>query len=430
MVLGPDVVSGIIMEMFPTEIAYGIIIVGFGIFFLYFFGTEEWKGFSDLEKIIYSIITGWLLWFIVIYPILIGYETLKLFFSYTDYTDIFNKTIGNFNVFAGLIFTYFFIGRLLSDTALFKNEMFVKITSYLISIIIIILYPLFIFLAVSFQSTSYGYFAQELVNRTSRIMILLAGLLIIFLKINSIKSVTFLDELKKELSLKFNSIKYIFEKLNSIRNITIILILFILGSYYTGFLFFNPSVDDEKNFKVTKLEIPILWNEKNSYGNLSGSLVIENQVEVSFGWIKWVYIPQNFTIEEAYNTENKSKKYELSGNRVVSRGNEKANITIKGTQEINVDKNLYNFTIEYFNDTQIWNLSFINPYQYQIEIKELVIVNPKKLKLIKWNTNEYVSIKGAILNYEINKSFSKLTSGITIPPDNSKKTISLYFTTE
>ena len=244
------------------------------------------------------------------------------------------------------------------------------------------------------------------------------------------KAVTFLDELKKELSLKFNSIKYIFEKLNSIRNITIILILFILGSYYTGFLFFNPSVDDEKNFKVTKLEIPILWNEKNSYGNLSGSLVIENQVEVSFGWIKWVYIPQNFTIEEAYNTENKSKKYELSGNRVVSRGNEKANITIKGTQEINVDKNLYNFTIEYFNDTQIWNLSFINPYQYQIEIKELVIVNPKKLKLIKWNTNEYVSIKGAILNYEINKSFSKLTSGITIPPDNSKKTISLYFTTE
>ena len=428
MVLGPDVVSGIIMEMFPTEIAYGIIIVGFGIFFLYFFGTEEWKAFSDLEKIIYSIITGWLLWFIVIYPILIGYGTLKLYFT-TNYTDIFNKAIDNFNVSAGLIFIYFFMGRLLSDTPLFKNKKFVKLTSYLILFTIIIFYTLLIFIAFSFKFTPYLDFAQELELRTFTIIILFINLLIIFLKVNGIKPVTFLDELIKELSLKFNSKKHIFKKLNSIRNISIILILFILGSYLTGYMFFNPSVAD-KNFKIRHLEIQYLPIENNSYGNLSGSLFIENQVEVNFGWIKWVYIPQNFTIEEAYNTENKSKKYELSGNGVVIRGNGKANITIEGYQKINVSNNFYNFTIEDLNDTQIWNISFINPYQYDIKINELVIRNPRDLKLIKWTNNDYVYLDYTNFNDEINKSFSQLTSRITIPPDNSKKTISLYFTRE
>ena len=95
MVLGSDVVNDIIMDIFPTEIAFGIVIVGFGIFFLYFFGTDEWKGFSDLEKIIYSIITGWLLWFFVIYPISMGYETFNLLFKDTNEINIFIKTIEN-----------------------------------------------------------------------------------------------------------------------------------------------------------------------------------------------------------------------------------------------------------------------------------------------------------------------------------------------
>ncbi|MCK4798364.1 MAG: hypothetical protein KAT05_13370, partial [Spirochaetes bacterium] len=412
MVLGSDVVSGIIREIFPTEIAYGIIIVGFGIFFLYFFGTDEWGDFSDLEKIIYSIITGWLLWFIVIYPISMGYETLKLYFTYTNYTDISDKTIGNFNVFASLIFMYFFIGRLLSDTPLFKNKDFIKLTHYLILFIIIILYTSQIFIFFSFQPTQYGFFAQELENRTLIIIILLANLWIIFLKVNGnlkFDSMTFFDEIKNKLCLKFNSNKHIFEKLNSIRNISIILILFVLGSYLTGYMFFNPSVAD-KNFEIKKLEIRILPIDKNFDEELPGSLFIENQVEVSFGWVKWVYIPQYFTINKAYNTDNESKKYKISGNGVVIRGNETENITIEGYQKINVSNNFYNFTIEDLNDTQIWNISFINPYQYDIKIKELVIRNPKDLKLIEWTNNDYVYLDWTNFNENINKSPSELTS--------------------
>lgn len=429
MVFGSDIVNGIINEIFPKEITYGIIIVGFGIFFLYFFGTKEWEGFSDLEKIIFSIITGWLIWFIIIYPISMGFETLKLFFSYTDYTDIFNKTIGNFYFFAGLIFSYFFIGRLLSDDPLFKSIFFVKFTSFLILFIIIILYPLLIFLYFSFKATPYGFFAEELGKRIFIIISLLAILWIIFLKVNgNLKFGSYFDELKNDFYLKFNSVKYIvkkFKPINRLIFIIVIIVIFILGSYLVGYFFFNPSTID-KHFEITKLEISYLPIEKNSYGNLSGSLLIQKQVEVSFGWVKWVFIPQNFTIKEAYNTKNQSKKYDLSGNGVVIRGNGKENITIMGTQEINVDKNFSDFTIEEFNDTQIWNISFINPYQYDIKIKELIIRNPADLKLIKWTNNDYIYLDWANFNENINTSF-ELSSGITIPPGDSKKTISLIF---
>jgi len=80
--------NDIIINLFPREIAHWIILLGFVIFFLCFFGTTEYKRLSEFEKIIFSIFTGWVIWYLLIFPISIGIETLRFQFTYTNESNI------------------------------------------------------------------------------------------------------------------------------------------------------------------------------------------------------------------------------------------------------------------------------------------------------------------------------------------------------
>ncbi len=434
----PELISSIIMNIFPAEIAYGIIIMGFLIFFLYFYGTEEWKSFSDLEKIIFSIATGWLLWFILILPISMGIETLKLFFTYTTDVNIYNKSINNFYGFSIYIFIYFLVWRLNSNTPLFCNKEFVNATTNLIKISIVILYPLLIFFYFSFYSSKYIIFIQYSVERIEAVMLLLLSLYFIFLKIHGNLKFNlenkYLTELENHLSLKLNSINTSLKNLLTTKHlliiITVLILIFSFIGYIIGYIFYNSSVDNEEMTKV-RLEIPILPLDKSSYGNLSGSLYYDDQFELKFGLIKWVYIPRDFTITEAYNKDDPSKKYNFSGNFVVLSGDNKVNVTLIGNQEINVDKNFYNLEKEYINHTQIWNISF-NRMEYEIYINEIIIKSPENLKLID-SKKHGLSFDKERLDENLNKSMRDFTiNKVEIPKlrynDGINITkISLYF---
>ena len=413
MVLGSDVVNDIIMDIFPTEIAFGIVIVGFGIFFLYFFGTDEWKGFSDLEKIIYSIITGWLLWFLVIYPISMSYETFHLLFTYTTDFDIFNKTIGNFKIYAIIIFACFFAVRLLSDTALSKYTGFINNTTKIILITIPIFSYLLILLLVSFYFTSFKYPIESSINRILGTILSFINLYFIFLKVNG------------NLNLEFPLKKYLVEKFHSNKKIIMIFVgifvLFIVIACFVGYLFYDPHVVD-KNFEITRLEIPVVQINNNSNVNLSGSLFIENQVEVSFGLVKWVYIPRNFTILEAYNTDNNSIKYSFSENEVTIKGNGKLNITLNGTKETKVNINLYNITEENLNeDFQRFFISFNNPYKYKIFIKQIylnnTLINHSKMTFLHLREKDSIETSNFI---DPDTPESRINLNISLQPKNTE----------
>ena len=105
---------------------------------------------------------------------------------------------------------------------------------------------------------------------------------------------------------------------------------------------------------------------------------------------------------------------------------------LRGTHELYINKEFYNFTKQnHLNNTQVWNISFKNPYPYKIEVHRLMIGNPDRLKLIKW-TNNGIYMNDGRLNDEVNKSSNELITSIsispTLPTDFIKNpTISLYF---
>ena len=413
MVLGSDVVNDIIMDIFPTEIAFGIVIVGFGIFFLYFFGTDEWKGFSDLEKIIYSIITGWLLWFFVIYPISMGYETFNLLFKDTNDIDIFIKTIGNFKFYAFVIFVCFFVGRICSDSPLSKKKEFVNLTSRIIITTIPILFSLLILLLVSFYFTSFKYPIESLINRFLATIYLFIILYFIFSKVSG------------NLNLEFPLKKYLVENVDSnkkiIRLLVGLFVLFIVIACFVGYFFYDPQVVDKK-FEITRLEIPVVQINNNSNVNLSGSLFIENEIEVNFGLVKWVYIPRNFTILEAYNTDNNSIKYSFSENEVIIKGNGKLNITLNGTKETKVNINLYNITEENLNeDFQRFFISFNNPYKYNIFIKQIylnnTLINHSKMTFLHLREKDIIETSNFI---DPDTPESRINLNISLQPKNTE----------
>jgi hypothetical protein len=316
----PEFINSIIMAIFPTEIAYGIIILGFGIFFLHFYGTEEWKNFSDLEKIIFSIVTGWLLWFLVIFPISMGIETLNLFFTYTTDFNIHKKSIDNFYVYSAGVFIYFFIWRLYSDTALFKNGVFVSKTTNLIKYLIYLMFPPLSFIFASFYSSMYKNTLKYPVWRILGIIILLINLYIIFLKIHGNLKFDWDRNLINRLKNIFIEGRYK-KMLKSFSTLTIVLILISgLIGYVVGTNFYNYNITNEEVRNIS-LGIPsiVIGFDRT----LSGSLLINNQFTLKFGLIKWASIPRNFTITEAYNSDDVSKKYKFSENSVIVRGGEK-----------------------------------------------------------------------------------------------------------
>ena len=420
-----QLVNEIIINLFPREIAHLIILLGFVIFFLCFFGTTEYKRLSEFEKIIFSIFTGLLIWYLFIFPISIGIETLKLYFTYSTESNVYKNSINNFNSFFILILIYFIILRLDSNTPIFYNKNYLKLNITLIEILIFyISCPIFIFILFSFLFSNYQEHATHLTVIIIFIILLLLILYIILLKLSYLHTNFHMDTILK---LKRNSIKIF--KQNAHTKILIIIFIFIIISGITGIIFYNSHITDEE-MKVVWLEIPVLPVEKNSYGNLQGSQQINDQLKLKFGLIKFVEVHKNFTIIKAYDTDDSSKEYDFSGNFVILRGDDEINVTLRGTHELYINKEFYNFTKQnHLNNTQVWNISFQNPYPYKIEVHELEIENPDRLKLIKW-TNNGIYMNDGRLNDEVNKSSNELITSISILPTDSDKTktICLYFT--
>lgn len=419
----PEIINGIIMKIFPTEIASGILIMGFMIFFFCFYGTKEWKNFSDLEKIIFSILTGAIFWYLFIFPLAIGFETLKIFFTYTEDLDVVNKSIHDFYYISFFIVTCFIIARILSKPPLFYNKKFLKLPE-LIGILIIFMYlPLF-FILISIYFSDYRYYIIILTYPIASSIIFLLGLDIVFIKIISYGS-----DIKLAIIIEYKKMVYNFRGVRIL--ILIVIFLLIPISLYFGNSYYNPSFVKEE-LEITGLEIPILPIDTSYNGNLSGNLVYNNQFSLEYGLVKWAFISRNFTINGVYNQDNSSKKYEFSGNSVVLRGANRENITLTGNRKINVDNSFYNLEKEYINHIQIWNISF-NRKEYEISINEIWIRDiPENLKLI--DSKKYgLSFDKERLDEDLNKSVRELTIQSVVIPDvlysdgiNITK-ISLYF---
>ena len=400
-----QLLNDIIINLFPREIAPWIILLGFVIFFTCFFGTSEYKRLSEFEKIIFSIFTGLVIWYLLIFPILIGIETFKLYFTYTNESNILKYSISNFNTSLIIIFGYFITFRLVSNTPIFYNKKFfgysIKIIEYLIFYACC---PTIIFIFISFLFSNYEEHAMILSIVFIIITLLLFSLYILLLKLRYLHT-NF--DIYTIVGLEINSIKFFKQNVRKKNLILFIIFIFIVIPGMTGNIFYNPHITDEE-MKIERLEIPLLPVEKNSYANLHASQQINDQFKLEFGLIKFVKVPRNFTIIEAYNTDDSSKEYDFSGNFVTLKGDDKINVTLRGTHELYINEEFYNFTKQnHLNNTQVWNISFKNPYPYKIEVHRLMIGNPDRLKLIKW-TNNGIYMNDGRLNDEVNKSSNEL----------------------
>lgn len=421
----PEVISNIIIKIFPPEIAYGIIIMGFMIFFLCFYGTKEWKSFSDLEKIIFSIFTGALVWYLFIFPLAMGYETLKIVFTYYEDFNIVNNSVNDFDFISRIIVGSFAVARILSKLPLFNSKKFLKLPE-LIGLLVVFMYLPLLFVLISFNFSVYRYF-----NIISLITYPIASGIIFLIGLDFvlIKIIYYRSDFKRAITIEFKKIVDICRN----RITIMILLLLVLISITAGYFYYNPSVVDE-DLKIVRLEIPILPIEKNNYENLSGSLLINDQFKLKFGLIKWAYISKNFTITEAFNSNNTSKKFDFFQNLVILRGDNLINVTLIGNQRIDVDSDLYNIEINNTNNLQIWNISF-NKKEYEIEINKFYLTTPNNLKLIQYsNYDDALLVNKDKLNAQLNKSYSNhfTINDIKIPQKyevnaTEKATLSLYF---
>ena len=150
-------ISDYILRIFPTEIATEIVIYGFIYFLLIFYGTNQWKNrFTDFDKVIFSVMTGGVVWYFFIFPISFFLNTLSVFEKpEIKYSDLFQYAYLFY-----IIFAYLLIWRLTLNKPLKEDKYLFLKTKHLILGIIIFIFIVDIILIFIFELSNYTEYVQ------------------------------------------------------------------------------------------------------------------------------------------------------------------------------------------------------------------------------------------------------------------------------
>ncbi|NJD77356.1 MAG: hypothetical protein FIB08_09720 [Candidatus Methanoperedens sp.] len=414
----------------PKDIYQFIIVYGFAYFLLIFYGTKQWDKYSSFEKVVFSVLSGYVVWVFFVFPISFFMNTLDVFqreLSDIKYTDLY-KYLYIFNY----IFAYLIVWRLLfSKQPLRDNKIFFKFTKYLITAILIIFFMADYLYLVSFTFSEY----QEYLGYAMYSFFYLLAISIfylIFLEIYGEKFII-ISKIKKDNSFKNLYCRLIFLKYiilkreKKIKQLIVgIFIIVVIAFLFIGYYSLKTTTQLEEE-EPDRLIIDSMFITRANR-TVSGDFFVRQNYSVKFGAIPWVKIKPNITLKNSL--DEPTNLYPFRGDYLLinnSRFNT-TNIILYGKKEISNLPNSYFYELEIssLNDTvQKWDIIFNNSYNYTIEINEAIIDPMRELKFINYSRNNLS------LGDVINEDQRIIIRRVWIAPDLSKiysnRSISLFF---
>ncbi|MCZ7393413.1 MAG: hypothetical protein ABOK23_03590 [Candidatus Methanoperedens sp.] len=293
----------IITTILPKDILPQIIAYGLFYFLLIFYGSTQWKNYSSFEKVVFSVISGGVVWYFLIVPISFFLTWLKLFqneLPEIKYNDLYPNGLYLFY----LILIYLLVWRLIfNNKPLRDNNTFFNFTKYsIISIVIVLLLANYTLLA-AFLFSEY----QEYITYIQTSIILSLGIIILFYPIflslygEKIIPHSQIDDMLASIKSTTCSLKTIIS-----RNRTkfkwalfLVFIIILITAALIGIYFLKTTTQISEE-KPQMLVIDSIFITRQNV-NLSGYLFVWQNYTIKFGLIPYAKIKPNISFKYAFN---------------------------------------------------------------------------------------------------------------------------------
>ncbi len=423
-------IGDVITQILPKDILPQIITYGLLYFILIFYGSDKWKTFSDFEKIVFSVLSGGIVWYFLVAPISFFLTMLKIFqneLPEIKYYDLYPQGI----YLLYLIFIYLLVWRLIfNNKPLRDDKSFFQSTKYLIIAVVIFLLLVDYTLLAAFLFSEYQEYLNYIATSISFSIAILILFYPIFLALYGEKiTPPLIDEFFANLKLKENSLRNILSRNKTTIKwslLIIFIIIFIVVAPFTGIYLLKTTTQlvDEKpdRFIIDSMFIT------RAYRNISGDFFVWQNYSIKFGIIPWAKFKPNISLKNRF--DEPANSYSFRGDYILinNSGFNTTNVILYGKKEINNLPKfyLYTFEISDLNDTiQKWDIKFNNSYPYDIEINEVIIDPARELRFINYHPGNLS------LGDIINEEQRIIIRHVWIAPDPNKiysnRSITLFF---
>lgn len=368
------IIEEIIFGFFNKEVLIYVIPIGYLIFLLYFYGSTKWTEFSDFDKISFSILTSFVIVYLIAYPISLSSTIIHNFFIFEGETNIIspdqNQIIQTYVYYLIIIVAVLFIIKAFSKSSLYENEKIYNFIFYIILFFMLVFTMVTFFFFMSLYVSGYSDYFKHLYASTFYTIVLLILFLLIYSSIHK-KFKSPIDKINSYMEDKLNSknLKYNYMIISMI-------ILFILFSVVVGLILFKPIII-ENGQQLEEINIDYLPVSERSR-NVNAENTIDKYYIVKTKLIPWVKIDTNLTLKRARGeVDGNYTEYDIDGSNFTAIDcSKKTNITVSGIEEIYITNEL-TFEINhptFENNTEIINLTLKNNVPAIIEIRDTEIL--------------------------------------------------------
>jgi len=405
-----DYFASIIFGAVDVRLLGIILITGFLIFFMYFYKSKLWNGFSDFDKLSFSIVCGFIVFTGLIVPLARIYFTMNYFINGYYFVELKSEEIITTykNIYLSILLGLFILVFLSSKSLYESTNIFKKIfVGYFIFICLLsMLYAGFTFAILSSQFRDYV--PTIIIDIFSHILFLFSFFWI------------YLAVHKKSKPLIFNEIKLTYIKLFKMRfrlkkmHLILLLFLLILLPYVLGtFLFSYTITENEEHINLVSIkEIDI---ERNVILSAKELILKDYSIKMPI-LILWAKVEPELILKNEFDSKDDLKYIVLKDENafVVNKTSEIVNVTVSfyNDTEISYSKMVMLEEPIFTNDSIFMNISLNNYLSYDIEIETVSIPIQEGYTLEENNfvkTQRFANNSGVIRGYSVKNETLYLT---------------------
>ena len=401
-----DYFANIIFGAVDPRLLSITIITGFLIFLMYFYKSKLWCGFSDFDKLSFSIVCGFIVFLGFVVPlarIIFALNNLINGFVFVEVES--EEIIATYQLIYSYILLGLFVLAFISPEPLYENFKIFKniFVGYFTFICILsILYAELTFALLLSQFRDYILTISGNISMSIFFMVIFFG---VYLAVHK-KSNTLIFKEIKEFPMKF--------RLKKIHSILFLLSLILLPCVFGTFLFSYKVTENEEHINLVSIKKIDL--ERNVISSARELIFRDYSIKMPI-LISWAKVKPDLILKNEFDNEDNLKYSVLK--------DENAFVVNKTSNIVNVTVSLYNDTdISYSkmvmfeeptftNDSLFMNVSLKNYLLHNIEIEELSIPIPEGYTLEENDfvkTQRFADNRGSILGYSIKEGTLFLTN--------------------
>ena len=389
-----DYFASIIFEAVDARLSSMMIIAGFLIFLMYFYKSELWDGFSDFDKLSFSIVCGITVFMGLVVPLARIIFAMNKFINGYDFVEIESEEIIETYK---LIYIYILLGLFVltstSPKPLYDNFKKIFVGYFTFICVLSILYAELTFALLLSQFRDY---VPLISGNISMSIFFMATFFFVYLAIHKKSSPLIFEEIKR-FSRKF--------RLKKIHSILFLLLLILLPYVFGTFLFSYKVTENEEHINL--VSIKKIDVERNVISPARELIFRDYSIKMPI-LISWAKVKPDLSLKNKFDNENNLKYIVLK--------DENAFVVNKTSNIVNVTVSLYNDTdIPYskmvmfeeptfINDSIFMNVSLNNYLLHNIEIEELSIPIPEGYTLEEDDfvkTQFFSNYRGGIQGYSV-----------------------------